>query len=136
MSYFATCLREIIDASGRPQSDIAGAAGIAPAMLSRYAADKSDPTLQSLEQICAALPEDERIRLVIARIRDCIPESAYPCIRIHAVNESSRTQEDAAGYIAGLPRSTREALDYLTAECRRSPSMRHALEAFTRVLRD
>lgn len=81
---FAAALRDLMDQPGQSLTAIAEAAGIQLSELSRYRSGKAIVSRKSIASIAAALPPEDGVPLVVAYLRDEIPQAYEQYIQVLA----------------------------------------------------
>lgn len=137
MSYFGNALRGILEGSHMTQSSLCEQAGISNGQISRYLAGENEPSSEMLDKICAIFPEEERISLVMARLKDVVPASARDLVKIipAAVPSTLMVQElPLEETRLPLPPSLRKAFDFLERMAVENRAVADSILAAYRVL--
>lgn len=136
--HFASALQRVIqarDATRGAQSAYAEIAGLEQATFSRYLTGRSRPNVNWLERIIHPLTDAERAEVVVAYLRDDVPESARDLVRITSlIDEPLHTAEEPADAIAALPKKKKEVIYGLAREMQ-NQAVWEALEATWRMMK-
>ncbi len=124
MSFFAAALDRTLPEHGMSQADLARKTDIAPSLISRYLAG-TRPEAEAVEKIAAALGHDGP-QIVVAWVRDAIPESYRSLIHVEALKTrggSARVREDEASPWDLLDKQERAVFEKLRERCHQNPKM-------------
>lgn len=112
MSRFTTQLEVALENARLTRTELADACGINYRTLSNYATGRTPPDVEAVRLICAALPEEERAALLVARAADEIPLDYRHLVlleeRSPALREDAPAVYDAA--LRRLPAPVAEAI--------------------------
>lgn len=138
LHHFASALQRVVqarDATRGAQSAFAELAGLEQATFSRYLSGVSRPNVDWLEKIIQPLSDSERAEVVVAYLRDDVPECARDLVRITSLlDEPLRAAEEPSDIIASLPKKKKEVIYGLAREMQ-NQAVWEALEATWRMMK-
>lgn len=103
MSLCSEWIRDWLRRSGKSQSELASLGGVDPANVSRWINGQSRPDREAIGRFALALPHSEGTALMIAWLKDLLPEGADERIQIEPVLEEDdgcELREDTPPYQA------------------------------------
>jgi transcriptional regulator with XRE-family HTH domain len=134
MSLFTTQLQTCLELAGINRVELAAKTGIPYKTLSNYAAEIRPPDLKAMRAICAALPEELRGPLIIARLGDETPTEYRHLIVLESKKPTlGATCADYADEIQ-IPDSLQRTLNALKLAAVESEHWRVALDALASAL--
>jgi transcriptional regulator with XRE-family HTH domain len=111
MSHFSHQLGVALSRLSVTRASLATQSGVPYASLTNYALDRRRPDTQAMAQLCQALPRHEAADLLLARLRDELPEAFADLVAITPADPITALEEPAALYDAVLDPKLRAALD-------------------------
>lgn len=87
MSWCSEWIRDWLR-NGRSQAELAGLGDVDPANVSRWLSGQSKPDREAVGRLIASLGDSEAAELLVAWLRDILPEGAERLVRVAAVPKS------------------------------------------------
>ncbi len=136
MSLFSAALSQVLEGRKWTQSDTAAAVGLSQAAVSKYLGGRR-PDQKSLELICEVLDEYERAQLLLAHLRDEVPQNYRDLVHLTATAGSPTLKEEAIeGWRnAPLPRDVMQSLELIAREAAHDESVRELIRSTANILR-
>lgn len=130
MSYLSGALSDILRELHWKQSDLAAKSGILAPQVNRYVRGVNVIPPESVGKLLAALPDDTHPRLLVAYLRDCLPDGTADRVRIEPIN--NRVQNDPAHkpIIEGVDRELDKMLRVYADLAMRHHEVRDMLRSF------
>lgn len=131
MAYISGALKDTLLDLGWKQTDLAEKCGLPASQINRYLRGKFvQMPMPSVQAILAVLPEDKRGRIVVAYLRDCLPEDSASLVRIEPVENRVHEDLHPANLIIGTDRELDRMLRIYADLAMRHPEVRDMLRSF------
>lgn len=134
MSYFSATLDGLIHHYGLTQKALAESATVSQVMISKYINAEARPEVAVLERICNVFDADGA-KLLVAFLRDEVPEAYERLVSIEPRERSARLKEDGPSILDRLTPKARKAIEAVARECERRPEMVAVIESVLAITR-
>lgn len=136
ISHFSTTLGAVVERLGYSQAQFAKMVGMPSPSLNRYIRAKHRPSVDVLEQLGKALPQEAFKDVLIAHLEDELPQRMRPSIAILSKDEmySSIAQETPQEYVRKLPPKLAAAIRVLEDLAVKSPEVADWILATAKLL--
>jgi hypothetical protein len=123
MSEFSTAITRLIDRHGG-NTAIVRISGLGDSVISRLASNEVRPKVETVRKICAGLSDQEAADLLLAYLRDAVPDGCSHLITLAPADK--KLKEDSSSYGGAsifnrLGGSVRTALLHLAEMCMKDP---------------
>jgi transcriptional regulator with XRE-family HTH domain len=129
VSYFSSELSAALKTQGKTQAEIAAALKLAPSVVNRYIKGAHPPSMDFLRGAFTVFDSMTATRLVLAHLRDNIPQEALDKIDLRFSEEpTARVMEETAVYRPEWPPGMEDVFTFLAERCRKRPDLAEILE--------
>jgi hypothetical protein len=145
MSYFSTALKEVLDSTFQSKQKAFGeATGIDQAEISRLLREVTPCSAAKLDKLCQSktLTENDRVTLIMAAIRDYVPENMWKKLFAQGANPaatseqvSDDTQWKTVEYYGHIPPRSLQIIRYLVERAQHDADVISALDLIGKFLK-
>ena len=136
VSFFSSALKEVLDQTILNQAELAKASGMSASQLSRYVSGHSAPTRPVVEGILRAVPPQYQTSVLIAFLRDSIPQEYFGLVDVLPAGRSAETAPNQLKLPPGLDQEMRRMLEAYAEMGLRHPQIREMLKNFLAIVQD